>query len=98
MYFGKTMSRTGVHLPRQIQERVAVAILLAILGCLPARCQSAESFTIQQLAEAPVPRLNESFCFPPRSEICSGLIPADPQSTQGPSPDGAFKKTLKRFG
>jgi membrane-associated phospholipid phosphatase len=98
MHFGKTISRTGVHLPRQIQERVAVAILLATLGCLPARCQSTESFTIQQFAEAPVPRLNESFCFPPRSEICSGLIPADPQSTQGPSPDGTFKKTLKRFG
>ena len=83
---------------RQIQEQLAVAILLATLGCLPARCQSAKDLTARLVPETPDSNLNGSFCFPPRSEACSGLITTDPQSAQDPSSDGAFKKSLKRFG
>jgi membrane-associated phospholipid phosphatase len=82
----------------QIQEELAVAILLATLGCLPARCQSTEDLAIRQVQEAPASHLNESFCFPPRSKVCSGLTSTDPQSAPVPSSDGAFKKSLKRLG
>ena len=83
---------------RQIQEQLAIAILLTLVGCLPARSQSPEDFTIQEVPEALASPVNGSFCFPPRSEVCSELISTDPQSAQGQSSNHSFKKSLKRFG
>jgi hypothetical protein len=99
-YFAACMvlRRAGVRLFRHLHEQLAVAILLATFGCLPARCQDAGNFAIRQVAEAPSSRLNGSFCFLPRGELSYGIGSADPQSTQGRSSDGAFKKTIRRFG
>jgi membrane-associated phospholipid phosphatase len=92
------MSGTGFRLLRGFHEQLAVAILLATLGCLPARCQDAGNFAIRQIAEGPSSRPSRSVCFLPGSELCSGPIFADPQSTQSRSSDGAFKKAFRRFG
>jgi membrane-associated phospholipid phosphatase len=83
---------------RQIQEQLTIAILLTLVGCLPACSQSPEDFTIQQVPEAHASPGNGSFCFPPRSEVCSELISTDRQSAQGPFSNHSFKKSLKRFG
>jgi len=88
----------GLHLLRRFHEKLAVALLLATLGCLPARCQDARNFTIRQVAEGPSSRPNRDGCFLPGSELCSEPISADPQSTQSRSSDGAFKKAFRRFG
>jgi membrane-associated phospholipid phosphatase len=92
------MVTNGFHLLRRFHEQLAVAILLATLGCLPARCQDAGNSALRQVAGAPAPRLIASFCLLPRTELCSALNSADPQNTQGRSSDGAFKKTVRRFG
>ena len=82
----------------RIPKRLSIAILLAALGCSTARCQSHENHTIRKAPETLTSHLNESFCFPPRNEVCSELISSDPQSTQTPASDGALKRSLKRFG
>jgi membrane-associated phospholipid phosphatase len=92
------VGRIGVHLFRHLREQLGVAILLATFGCLPARCQDAGHFAIRQAAKVPAPRLIGGFCFLPRTELCSALISADPQNAPGRSSDGAFKKTIRRFG
>jgi membrane-associated phospholipid phosphatase len=92
------MSGTGVGLFRHLHKQLAAAILLATFGCLPARCQDAGNFAIRHVAEASDSQLNRSVCFLPRSELCSGPISADPQSTRSGSSDGALKKAVKRFG
>jgi membrane-associated phospholipid phosphatase len=99
-YFAARMvlRRTGVRLFRHLYEQLAVAILLATFVCLPARCQDAGNFAIRQVVEAPSSRLHGGFCFLPRGELCYGTSSADSQSTQGRSSDGAFKKTIRRFG
>src|SRR4029077_20501034 len=90
------MVMNGFHLLRSLHQRLAVAILLATLGCLPARCQDAGNFAIRQIAEGPNSR--PSVCLLPASELCSGPISAEPQSSQSRSSDGAFKSAFRRFG
>ncbi len=92
------LRRTRVRLFRHLPERLAVAILLAAFGCLPARCQDAGNLAIRAVAEAPSPSLNGSLCFLPHPELCSGQTSGAPQSTQGYSSDGALKRTIRRFG
>jgi membrane-associated phospholipid phosphatase len=91
------MRGTGVRLFRHLHEQLAVAFLLATLGCLPARCQDAGNFTIRHVAEVRTPHFGGDFCLLSRSELCSGLISADLQSTQGRSSDGTIKKALRRL-
>jgi membrane-associated phospholipid phosphatase len=86
------------HLFRRFHEQLAVAILLATFGCLPARCQEAGNFAIRQITEGPSSRPTLDVCFLPGSELCSEPISADPQSAQSRSSDGAFKKAFRRFG
>ncbi len=83
---------------RHLREQLGAAILLVTFGCLPARCQDARNFAIRHVAEAPSSHLSRNVCFLPRSELCSGPISADPQSTQSGSSDGVFKKAVRRFG
>jgi len=92
------MITNSFHLLRRFHEQLAVAILLATLGCLPACCQDAGNFAIRQIAEGPSSRPNREVCFLPGSELRSEPIFADPQSTQNQSSDGAFKKAFRRFG
>jgi membrane-associated phospholipid phosphatase len=93
-----SMGRTAVRLFHHLHEQLAVAIMLATLGCLPARCQDPGNFAIRQVAGAPALLLISSSCLLPRTELCSALNSADPQNTQGRSSDGAFKKTVRRLG
>src|ERR1700687_4902950 len=88
----------GVRSFRHLHEQLAAAILLATFGCLPARCQDAGDFAIRHVAHASSSRLNGNVCILPPSELCSGPIFADPQSSRSQSSDGAFKKALGRFG
>jgi len=92
------LSETGVHLFRHLHEHLAVAILLATLGCWPARCQDAGDFALRQVAEAPAPYPVKNFCLLPCAELSSGQNSADPQTTQSRSSDRAFKKAIWRFG
>jgi membrane-associated phospholipid phosphatase len=98
MAASRILRRTGARLFCHIQKQLAVAILLATFGCLPARCQDAGIFAIQQLAEGRSLRTNRNACFLSGSELCGRATSADPQSTQNRSLDGTFKKTFKRFG
>ena len=83
---------------RHLHQQLAVTILLATLGCLPARCQSSGDFTFPRLAEAPGPYRFKAFCDSPCAEWTSSRSPADSQNTQSQSSEGAFKKALRRFG
>jgi membrane-associated phospholipid phosphatase len=88
---------SGVLLPCQIQERLALTIMLAALVCMPARCQNIEHLSIQQPAEAPVSPADVSSCAPAASEVCSELSPVDLDPGQHPATDGKLKKTVSRF-
>jgi membrane-associated phospholipid phosphatase len=92
------MGQTGVRLFRHFPEHLAVAILLATLGCLPARCQEPGNLAVRHVAEASATRLIGRFCFLPCTELHSGPNFADPQNIQNRSSDGAFKKAFRRFG
>jgi hypothetical protein len=92
------ISETGVRLFRHLHEHLAVAILLATLVCLPARCQDVGSFALRQIAEAPAPYPVKNFLLLPYAELSSRQDSAGPQNTQSRSSDGAFKKTIWRFG
>jgi membrane-associated phospholipid phosphatase len=81
----------------RIHKQLGVTILLATLGCLPAHCQDGGNFAIRSIAEGPSSPPSKNVCLLPRGELCSGPIPAEPQSSQSRSSDGAFKKTLRRF-
>ena len=94
----KLVNGTGVHPFRHFHERLAVAILFAAFGCLPARCQDAATFLISPSAEAPLSRHFKNVSLLPRIELSSARIPADPQRTQSSSSDGSLKKALRRFG
>jgi len=87
----------GVRSFRHLHEQLAVAILLAAFGCLPARCQDAGNFAIRHVAQAPSSGLNRNVRFLPHSEFSSGPTFADPQSSRSRSSDGAFKNVLGRF-
>lgn len=89
-----TETRPFVH----FRERLAVAILLATFGCLPARCQEAGTFLISRSGEAPASRFDRNVCLLPRNELCSAPMPAASKRTQSPSSDGPFKKAFRRFG
>jgi len=95
---GRVLRRIGARLFCHIQKQLAVAILLATFGCLPARCQDAGNFAIRQPAEGRSSRPEKNICFLPSSELCAGTTSADPQSTQSRSSDGAFKRAFRRFG
>ena len=94
----RVLRRTGPRLFRHIQKHIALSILLATFGCFAARCQDAGNFAIRQIAEGRSSRPSRNVCFLPGSELCAAATSADPQSTQSPSSDGAFKKAFKRFG
>lgn len=94
----RVLRRSGARLFRRFQEQLAVSILLATFGCLPARCQDAGNVAIRQVAEGPSSRPERNVCFLPSSKLCAGATSADPQSTHSRSTDGAFKKTFRRFG
>jgi membrane-associated phospholipid phosphatase len=95
---GRIIRRIGARLFCHIQKQLAVPILLATFACFPARCQDAGNFAIRQIAEGPSSRPSRSVCLLPASELCSGLISAEPQSSQSRSSDGAFKSAFRRFG
>jgi membrane-associated phospholipid phosphatase len=92
------MSRPLARLFLHLNEELILAVLLALFGCFPALCQDTGKLATWQLVAAPILRLDRNACFLPRSELCSGPISADPQSTRSGSSDGAFKKAVKRFG
>jgi len=94
----RILRRSGARLFRRFQEQLAVSILLATFGCLPAYCQDAGNFAIRHLAEGPSSRPERNVCFLPSSELCAGATSGDPQSTHSRSADGALKKTFRRFG
>jgi membrane-associated phospholipid phosphatase len=93
----RVIRRTGARLFYHIRKQLAVLILAATFACLPARCQDAGNFAIRQLVEGRSSRPDINICFLPSSELCAGATSADPQSTQSPSSDGAFKNTVRRF-
>jgi membrane-associated phospholipid phosphatase len=80
-----------------LHQHLAVAILLATLGCLPARCQNGGNFAFPQLEEAPAPYRVKNSDFLPCTELSYGRSSADPQNTQGHTSEVAFKKKIRRF-
>jgi membrane-associated phospholipid phosphatase len=94
----RVVNGAGVRFFRHLHEQLAAAILLATFGCLPVRCQDAGNFAIRHVSQVPSSGLNRNVCFLPPSELCSGSIFADPQSSRSRSSDGAVKKVLGRFG
>jgi membrane-associated phospholipid phosphatase len=94
----RVLRRIGARLFCHIQKQLAVSILLATFGCLPARCQDARHFAFRQVAEGRSSRTNRNVCFLPGSALCGGATSADPQSTQSRSSVGAFGKTFRRLG
>jgi membrane-associated phospholipid phosphatase len=94
----RVLAGTGTRLFCHIQKQLAVSILLVTFGCLPTRCQDAGNSAIRRVAEGRSSRPDRNVCFLPVSELCAGATSADPQSTQSPSSDGAFKKAFRRFG
>ena len=89
---------TGFRLFRRFHEQLAVAILLATFGCLPARCQEPGNLAVRYVAEASAPRFAGRFCFLPCTELRSGLDFPDPQNIPDRSSDGSLKKAFRRFG
>lgn len=83
---------------RPRHQKLAVAILLITVGGLPAHCQDTGNLAIHQVTEASASYLVKNFSFLPCNEPSSGQNPAHVQNTQSPSSDGAFKKTIGRFG
>ena len=96
--FAACMEMKSPRLFCRLLGQVAGAMLLATLVCLPARCQAPKNFAIQQIAESPSSCSSSNVCLLRGSELCAGPIPADEQSTQSLSSDGAFKKAVRRFG
>ncbi len=93
----RVLRRSGARLFRRFQEQLAVSILLATFGYLPARCQDARNSALRQVAEASVPSPVKNSCFLSCTELSSGQDSAGPHNTQVRSSDGTFKKTLRRF-
>ena len=94
----KVVNRIGVRRFGHFREQLALAILLAAFGCLPARCQDTGTFLISRSAEAPASRHFENVSLLPRIELSPAPIPADPQRTQSASSDGSLKSAVRRFG
>jgi membrane-associated phospholipid phosphatase len=92
------VGESGVGSFRHLHKKLAVAILLATVGCLPAPCQDAGQFEPGQITEAPTPYAAKNFSFLPCNEPSSGHNSAHVQNTQSRSSYGAFKKTIRRFG
>jgi len=95
---GRIIRRIAARLFCHIQKHLAVPIFLATFACFPARCQDAGNFAIRQIAEGPSSRPSRNVCLLSGSELCSGPISAEPQSSQSRSSDGAFKSAFRRFG
>ena len=93
----RVLRTIGARLFRHIQKQLAVPILLATFACFPARCQDVGNFAIRHIAEGPSSRPSRNVCLLSASELCSGLISAEPQRTQSRSSDGALKKTFRRL-
>jgi membrane-associated phospholipid phosphatase len=92
------MNRTLARLFSPVYEKMAIAALLVLFGCLPVLCQDGGNLATWQAKETSSARLNTAECFLPRSELCSSPKSANPKSTQGKSSEGGFGRPLRRFG
>ena len=81
-----------------MHEKLTLAMLLALLGGLPAICQDTGNLATWQPVAVPSLRSDRSACFLPHGISCSGPASADAKSTQGKTSDGTFKKSVRRFG
>jgi membrane-associated phospholipid phosphatase len=97
-HFRKPASRTEVRLLSHIEKKIALALLLAGFGCLPARGQSAGNLTLRQAMETPASRFRGNLCFLTPRQLCTGPVSVDPPTTQTPASKGALKKAVERFG
>jgi membrane-associated phospholipid phosphatase len=80
-----------------LHEKLTVAVLLALFGCLTAHCQDGGNLATPQVTTGPGLLFNRLACFLPHREFCSSPTSADPKNTQNRSSDSPFKKPLKRF-
>jgi membrane-associated phospholipid phosphatase len=92
------MSRSLAPLFLNLREKLILAVLLALFGCFPALCQGNGKLTIWQHVKTRSLRFNGTPCFLPQGELCAGSVSTDAKSTQNRSAEGAFKKTVGRFG
>jgi hypothetical protein len=92
------MSRSLAPLFLNLREKLILAVLLALFGCFPALCQGNGKLAIWQHVITRSLRFNGTPCFLPQGELCAGSVSTDAKSTQNRSAEGAFKKTVGRFG
>lgn len=95
---GMLMSRSLAPLFLSLREKLILAVLLALFGCFPARCQHNRELEVWQPVVAPSLRFNNNACFLPHGELCAGSVSTDTKSTQSRSAEGDSKKTVRRFG
>jgi membrane-associated phospholipid phosphatase len=92
------MSRPLAHLFWQVHEKLTLAALLALFGCLPALCQETGELATWKIEAVPAQPLNRNISFLPHGELCASPVSADAKSTQSRSSESGFKRPLRRFG
>jgi membrane-associated phospholipid phosphatase len=81
-----------------LHEMLTLAALLALFGCFPALCQETGQLATWEVEAAPGLPLIRNSCFLPHDELCAGSKSSDAKSTQSKSPEGSFRRPVRRFG